>query len=142
MSKPNTPAEALHFVENAGATLINDYGAIALDILRATIRRDWAVRVLDAWALDLASRQDAGYPEHWACFPWGDMVTACGEHRGRDCVCGDCESLAIREFRATLSGDGGQIFSGPDPDAARHAAALAVFPTLPAKVRAELGECP
>jgi hypothetical protein len=31
---------------------------------------------------------------------------------------------------------------GHDPDAARHAAALAVLPSLPADVRAELGECP
>ncbi len=32
--------------------------------------------------------------------------------------------------------------SGPTPDAARLAAALAVAPTLPADVRAKLGECP
>jgi hypothetical protein len=32
--------------------------------------------------------------------------------------------------------------NGPTPDAARLAAAQAVLPSLPADVRAELGECP
>ncbi len=36
----------------------------------------------------------------------------------------------------------GKQWFGATPDAARLAAALAVFPTLPADVRAELGECP
>jgi hypothetical protein len=92
----------------------------------ADARALWAVRVLDAWAERRASRADAGYPEHWSCFPWGDLQTACGERRVRDCVCGDCESLRIQTFRVTLSGDGGQIFDGPTPDAARIAAADAL----------------
>ncbi len=36
----------------------------------------------------------------------------------------------------------GRRFEGSTPDAARHAAALAVFPSLPAATQAELGECP
>jgi hypothetical protein len=77
----------------------------------------WAVRVLDAWAADR-----------------------------RRAVCWSC---AISRFTAgehVVHVDGGirgeSYHYGPTPDAARLAAAQAVYPTLPADVRAELWECP
>jgi hypothetical protein len=82
--------------------------------VRAVFRRDWDVRVLDAWALanpddSLGPRyKGEDYPPHerWECFT----------------------GIAWEAFRT--------------PDAARHAAALAVFPSLSDAIRAELGECP
>lgn len=74
-------------------------------------RRDWAVRVLDAWAhpaLELG----------WSC-------------RGSVCE--------------LLSGDDvieDEHLGAGNPDAARLAAAEAVWPELPESVRAELGERP
>lgn len=80
--------------------------------LVAILRRDWAVRVLDAWVARETVRPDQIF----------SLFT--GVRGGW--VCG-------------LQGD---LFNGPTPDAARHAAALAVFPTLSAEKQAELGECP
>lgn len=86
----------------------------AAGALRDMLRRDWAVRVLDA--------------EHQAtntAFPlfaeWDEETKWLVE--GRDSV-----------------GPIGR--SDTSADAARLAAALVVLPTLPAKVRANLGECP
>ena len=84
----------------------------ALDVLRSLLRSDWAVRVLDAWA---ATGKAYTMTPPDAREPWG--VVTDGKPR-----------------------DG--VHFGKTPDDARHAAALAVFPTLPADVRAELGECP
>lgn len=79
----------------------------------ADARALWAIRALDAWA------ETAG---DWA--------------RGWE----SCRRPGA--FWVTLSDGGKQSFHGPTPDAARHAAALAVYTSLPADVRAELGECP
>jgi hypothetical protein len=83
----------------------------------ALLRRDWSVRVLDAWAKGPKALE-------WC-------ITDCTEQ-----VCCSLETTV----------NGGDVLTtdyyGPTPDAARHAAALAVFATLPADVRAKLGECP
>lgn len=80
--------------------------------LVALLRRDWAVRVLDAVARASWVGSFRTEPEDVS----GEQVWFChDDERG---------------------------FRGPTPDAARHAAALAVFPTLPEAVRAEIGECP
>ncbi|HKY41345.1 MAG TPA: hypothetical protein VJN18_35675 [Polyangiaceae bacterium] len=87
-------------------------GAKLIAQVRDMARRDWAVRVLDAWArahfrsdwltLDMAA--------HWTC--------------------------------SLRTGQSAKHFDGTTPDAARLAAAAAVFPELPESVRAELGERP
>lgn len=87
------------------------------DLLEAeldrVIRRDWAVLVLDAWA-------DAGgeWPRSW-----------------ETCRQAGCSWV-------TLDDGGRAYYSGHSADAARLAAAEAVFPGLPADVREKLGERP
>lgn len=78
-------------------------------------RRDWAVRVLDAWQ---RLNPDA--------------------HAFATCYLPD---LPIPAWKCVSSSHPG-VFFGPDPDAARLAAAEAVLPELPESVRAELGERP
>lgn len=82
---------------------------------RALLRRDWAMRVLDAWR-SLDSRNT------W----W---MT---------------ESVASREPRVMRAHDGMWLAQSDatTPHAARLAAAKAVYPELPADVRTELGEHP
>jgi hypothetical protein len=80
--------------------------------LRADARALWSVRVLDAWAC-------LHTLNGWASSAFGD---------GPVCV--------LYEGKLMHRYDGATV------DTARHAAALAVCPTLPADVRAELGECP
>lgn len=82
----------------------------------ADARALWSVRVLDAWA-DAKSCdpfKTARLGGEWHC------TSAYGP-----------KTLGI-----------GQRFIGSTPDAARLAAALAVYPTLPADVRAKLGVRP
>ncbi len=81
------------------------------------LRRDWSVRVLDAWA----DAREAEEVRDWSC-------------ADDDCGTWYCDLSGSLDTRC--------ILKGPTPDAARHAAALAVFPTLSAAKRAELGECP
>lgn len=83
----------------------------------ADARALWAVRVLDAWA----ARHESEETRAWEC-------------SDDDCGVWYCDLSGSAEIR--------RILKAPTPDAARHAAALAVFPSLPADVRAELGECP
>jgi hypothetical protein len=89
---------------------------LLIDAARALAQRDWAVRVLDAWARE---RQARGY-EVW---DGGDGWEVIGRHMLSE----EVEFIGKR---------------APTPDAARLAAAQAVYPTLPADVRAKLGECP
>lgn len=84
------------------------------ELLREALRRDWAVRVLDAYA-DKRGVQTPALPIH--------------PSRG---VAGWFECRVGKD----------KYHAGPSRDAARHAAALAVFQQLPAEVRAQLGECP
>ncbi len=78
----------------------------------------WAVRVLDVWrAAAVAPRKRAyEFDEH------GDLYVCEWEPFAR-----------MGQIRDRYQGK---------PEAARHAAAQAVFPTLNADVRAKLGECP
>jgi hypothetical protein len=86
--------------------------------LRADARALWSLRVLDA---------------HLAT--GGDVDLAClGEGRAK---AGDWD-LELHDS----SGQYTHAFTERTPDAARHAAALAVFPTLPAEVQARLGKSP
>jgi hypothetical protein len=95
----------------------------------AMARRDWAVRVLDAWAAvrtytltTATGERDYDDPRTWQCFRATDGVDD-----------GCCLQTSTSEWR---------VFNGPTPDAAREAAALAVWPELPADVRQALGERP
>lgn len=82
----------------------------------------WAVRVLDAWA-------DAN--RNW---PGPETVKCDYRRRGEwGCMVG-FEDLSRSTRR--------QAYYATTPEAARLAAAQAVFPSLPADVRAKLGECP
>ena len=94
-----------------------DYGTLALDKalteeLLGILRRDWAVRVLDAWA---------------GAMGWNDSPRPCRLPDGSWCV-------------PYLRPIAGKSFSSRN--AARLAAAEAVWPELPESVRAELGERP
>lgn len=88
-------------------------------LLTALLRRDWAVRVLDAWAAAEGVRKRVEYPidNEGDAFIFLKDETADGR-------------LSSRHWQ------------GPLPDAARLAAAEAVWPELPESVRAELGERP
>ncbi len=85
-----------------------------LDALSVLLRRDWAVRVLDAWRREGPNR----------------YVT-----EGRASV--ELSSRGASGVRRI-----GGLYVLESPDAARHAAALAVFGSLDAGTRAKLGECP
>lgn len=88
--------------------------------LEADARALWAVRVLDAWAEQapdypfMTTRGEPDEAERWCC--WRESA--------------DCE------------GEVQCYFYAPTPDAARIAAATALYPDLPESVRRELGECP
>ncbi len=90
--------------------------------LRADARALWAVRVLDAWQQENVMRA-----EPFRCYAPFDM-----------------EVDAPLNWLCTANADDGvsRRFLALTPDAARLSAALAVFPSLPADVRAKLGECP
>ena len=92
----------------------------ALDRAEADARALWAVRVLDAWA--------ARYGARWQGGATTDPVNVCS------CVLG-ATGLRLRFERE-------RVHMAPTPDAARLAAATAVFPELPEAVRAELGARP
>ncbi len=94
-------------------------GSISLGPAEADARALWAVRVLDAWLETLDGT--------WRCGRWA----ANGEHGWR------CELLYWKPNKTRS-----KTFKGSDVHAARLAAAEAVFPTLPADVRAKLGEKP
>lgn len=82
--------------------------------LRALLRSAWAVRVLDAWAGLRDGRQ-------WRT-EWRELTAELSQW--------ECFVPGLAHGTGLTS------------DAARMAAALAVYPTLPEAVRAELGECP
>ncbi len=85
----------------------------------ADARALWAVRVLDAYA-DAYS------------------IPSLGEHRNPPApVAQGYAPACYFSIRPK-----GKALIAPTRDAARLAAALAVYPELPADVRAELGECP
>lgn len=86
-------------------------------LTRADARALWSVRVLDAWAdfWHTDSPQPQRQNDGTFVVVWLDEILGLVEEHER---------------------------SGPTRDEARHAAALAVYPTLPADARAELGECP
>jgi hypothetical protein len=87
----------------------------------ADARALWAVRVLDAWAVE--GSEGAETASHTTCRkPVGTWW--CSTWEGYE---GDDDS---------------QDYKADSPDAARLAAAEAVFPSLPAEVRETLGERP
>lgn len=99
-------------MSNWMATLADD-SAAAVAKHKADARALWAVRVLDARKRDYGDGWDG---------PLGPEMSADG--------------------RWFVFAGGDHCHYGANEDAARHAAALAVFPTLPVDVRAALGECP
>lgn len=84
--------------------------------LTALIRRDWAVRVLDAWHRTQPL----------------ERVVSLADFQGIFLLDGNADKEYLRNLR----------FTGETIDAARLAAAQAIFPTLPEAARSELGECP
>jgi hypothetical protein len=91
--------------------------------LTADARALWSVRVLDKWAL-------AGLPITRQCCPLPYLDA--GSARWR---CAPIENGCYLDTEK-------HWHTADTPDAARLAAARAVWPDLPADVRAELGECP
>lgn len=83
-----------------------------IELVREALRALWAVRVLDAWR----------------------KVDRCRSVRE---FLDQSEHVHLFEGTAYVRGS-----YGPAPDAARLAAAEAVFPELPADVRAKLGDRP
>lgn len=83
--------------------------------VRELLRRDWSVRVLDAWAARYRLPTPSPFPGHPED-EWRAWVVV------------------------TVTEEGS--FAGPTPDAARLAAAESIWPELPESVRAELGERP
>lgn len=81
------------------------------------LSRDWSVQVLDAWRMGNSLRQQV--------------------ERSADLAGKRCEVELYFERP-----DSREYHYGPTPDAARLAAAEAVFSSLPADVRAKLGERP
>ena len=96
---------------------------IAAEELKAILRRDWDVRVLDAWAT-----QTEGEVALYLPYEPTVLLTNGGKARRRTST--SAVDTRSDSFRAATT------------DAARHAGALAVFPTLSDAKRAELGECP
>ncbi len=94
----------------------------ALFVSKDDARALWAVRVLDAWQKAHVMRA-----EPFRCYAPFDL-----------------EVDAPLNWLCTANADDGvsRRFLALTPDAARFAAAEAVFPTLPADVREELGEKP
>jgi hypothetical protein len=92
-------------------------GAEMSRVLRADARALWSVRVLDAWQ-------------------WADY----GREVWLDRYMGDPELEATVTLNDERGGE--EEFTGLTLPAARHAAALAVYASLPEETRKELGECP
>lgn len=90
----------------------------AIEILRTTLRRDWAVRVLDAWAAHNRERVPSPYQPLNTERLWRVTVALSYDRRS------------------------GRHFDGATPDTARLAAALAVFPDLYRNAPGWPGECP
>lgn len=91
----------------------------AIEALSALRRRDWSVRVLDA------CRRCTPHAESWETQSTSSGFYVEMLDCNRDCLDGPWE-----------------LKRGADEDAARHAAALAVLPTLDAATQADLGETP
>lgn len=106
--------------------------------LAADARALWAVRVLGAWRENPPSLIAYGKPmKRSRVVRYGEcggrllLVTIAAMMPG---VAGDSTDAEAREWSAW--------FDGPSDDAARLAAAEAVFPELPEAVRKEIGERP
>lgn len=127
--------EATRFVMSPGGSAlglpVGEYWAVpdaelravqgALEKSKADARALWAVRVLDAWAANKSRAEiDGDEVRYW--------------------------SNSQSEELAYCSTEGGMVTrlirSQETPDAARLAAATALYPDLPESVRRELGECP
>jgi hypothetical protein len=93
-------------------------GNYSEESLLPLLRRDWDVRVLDAWRSAVVAPRKRAYEF---------------DEHGRLWICEWHPLARMGQVRDQYDGT---------PDAARHAAALAVSPSLPEAVRAELGECP
>ncbi len=124
-------AEGLVFGDGAlrGAVLDANDAALAdslaerlREIQLADARALWSVRVLDAWQKENVMRA-----EPFRCYAPFNL-----------------EVDAPLNWLCTANADDGvsRRFLALTPDAARHAAALAVFDSLPEDVRAKIGECP
>lgn len=184
---PTAPRDLFNAIARAPGV-----SAELLTVLHAALRRDWAVRVLDAWAaryggarvnvgehhalgltppdrkICTCPRSGPGAPTYWGSpraiivghgprCPWlvahRDYLAANEEQRRQQTV---TDSVPLRlwwccpgkgfhscELRTPA---GGQEYRGATADAARHAAALAVWPELkklltPEQI-ADIGECP
>lgn len=161
------------------------------DAVLTLLRRDWAVRVLDAWAdswkchpapVDVTVTQEPLPPDRELCScpkhgpsaptywgspraiqvghgprcPWLDAhreYLAAGERAARERLneretrsyeyCGRDPDPENPGLYMVITRDPDRVdHMGPTPDAARLAAAEAVWPELPESVRAELGERP
>ncbi len=108
-----TPAN-LDTIERAlvHPAIAEDEAVSVLEALGELRRRDWAVRVLDAWRKGSSVHR---------------QVTLCDADFGG-------ATVQLRHGNRVAP------YAGANEDAARHAAALAVLPSLPADVRAKL-EC-
>ncbi len=99
---------------------------LADDELKMLLMRDWAVRVLDAWAG--TGGLNLGSARRWST----DSVGACAL----------CEWAPRRTDHGSIDLVRNDEHSSETPDDARLKAARAIFPDLPESVRRELGECP
>jgi hypothetical protein len=99
---------------NCGSCQENECRAGAL---LALLRRDWAGRVLDAW---LARGEARGHGKFHYVTRWETY-----------CTC---------HLRNSFGGE--RSFDAPTPDAARHEAAVAVWPELTHEQCQEIGACP
>jgi hypothetical protein len=95
--------------------------------LTVLLRRDWALRVLDAW------RAQSDY-RSWRCSLPGLALTAAGEILGHACH--------LETTGAPGEPSSGRCYQADSPDAARHEAALAAWPQLTHEQCQEIGACP
>lgn len=124
--KPVSELAKLHEERQAVAALLGllpgDHipvgGTVLQDRARVMARRDWDMRVLDAWRAAAVAPRKRAYEF---------------DERGHLYICEWQPFARMGQVRDKYNGS---------PGAARHAAALAVFPALPDDKRAELGECP
>jgi hypothetical protein len=98
------------------------------DALLALLRRDWANRVLDTWTKGNGS---AGRGVQLTT-GWSAALAAAFKHLDQ----GDAR-IQFQE-----NGEPTKACWGPDPDAARHAAALVAWPQLTHEQCQEIGPCP
>jgi len=110
-------------IETEGRTMAPAFMREATKRLEAMARRDWAVRVLDAWGLLGRQTEETRTVKVRYSGTYKDTSVICARHAQPAYNC------------PAVKGDA-------DPDAARLAAAEAVLGELPEAVRQDLGEKP